>query len=41
MGFAASHAALRYGYTATKAWLAAHGAELARRIARVPLSTIA
>jgi len=41
MGFNASHAALRYGYTATKAWLAAHGAELARRIARVPLSTIA
>ena len=41
MGFAASHAALRYGYTATKAWLATHGAELARRIARVPLSTIA
>jgi len=41
MGFVASGAALRYGYTATKEWLTAHGADLGRRLARVPLSTIA
>jgi NTE family protein len=41
MGFVESHAALRYGYQATKEWLARHGAELGRRLARLPVSTTA
>ncbi|MGH7279455.1 MAG: patatin-like phospholipase family protein, partial [Candidatus Rokuibacteriota bacterium] len=33
MGFEASRAALRYGYSSTKEWLAAQGAPLVRRLA--------
>jgi predicted acylesterase/phospholipase RssA len=32
MGFEASRAALRYGYTSTRAWLDAQGADLVRRL---------
>jgi hypothetical protein len=33
MGFAASQAALRYGYTSTRTWLAEQGAPLVRHLA--------
>ncbi len=33
MGFDASRTALQYGYVSTKEWLAAHGADLRRRLA--------
>lgn len=36
MGFEASRAALRFGYTSTRAWLDAQGRPLLRRFAAVP-----
>jgi predicted acylesterase/phospholipase RssA len=40
MGFAASRAALRYGYTSTREWLAQPGAALVRRLEFEPAAAI-
>jgi NTE family protein len=39
MGFDASRAALRYGYTSTKEWLDAQGARLVRQLAVAPVAS--
>lgn len=41
MGFDASRAALQYGYTSTKEWLAAHGGDFMRRFALSAVPTTA